>query len=176
MKLFHTQGLLLCLLLGGCPSWQHQPAPLPPEVTEAGVRARLFIPTQREADSERILRAAFEPGPESELSVFTLVDAVGYARRHSPRLRSVRATLDGAKGREEVAFAAFLPEVGIASQSGATSRNLGPGIPSVTGFLLTSGFATHSYAQGLLQLQWTVYDFGRRAARYHQATARQRIA
>ena len=177
MKLFHTQGLLLCLLVGGCLSWQHQPAPLPPEVTEAGVRARLLIPTQRGAEEgERILRAAFEPEPQSEPSVFTLADAVAYARGHSPRLRSVRATLDGAKGQEQVAFAAFLPEVGIASQSGATSRNLGPGVPSVTGFLLSSGFATHSYAQGILQLQWTVYDFGRRVARYHQATARQRIA
>ena len=176
MRPFHIPGLLLCLLLSGCLSWQHQPAPLPPEVTEAGVRARLFIPTQREAASERIVRAAIEPEPEAESSVFTLGDALAYARRQSPRLKSVRATLDSAKGHEQVAFAAFLPEVGFFSQSGATSRNLGPGIPALTGFLLSSGFETHSYAQGVLQLQWTVYDFGRRAARYHQATARQRIA
>lgn len=176
MKLFHTQGLLLCLLLGGCPSWQHQPAPLPPEVTEAGVRARLVIPTERGADSERIERAAFEPEPQSEPSVFTLGDAVDYARRHNPRLRSVRATLDGAKGQEEVAFAAFLPEVGIYGQSGATSSNQGPGVPTYTGFLLSDGTGAHSYAQGLVGLQWMVYDFGRRAARYHQVSARQRIA
>jgi outer membrane protein len=176
MRLFHIQGLFLCLLVGGCPSWQHQPAPLPPELSDAGVRARLLIPTQHAGERERLVSTTSEPAPESELSVFTLADAVAYAQRHNPRLRSVKATLGGAKGQEEVAFAAFLPEVGIYGQSGATSRNMGPGVPSLTGFLLTDGVGTHSYAQGLLQLQWIVYDFGRRTARHQQAIARQRIA
>jgi len=152
------------------------PAPLPPELSEAGVRARLLIAAQPGTDRDPLVRPVSELQPESDLSFFTLSDAVAYAQRHSPRLRSVQAAVGGAKGQEEVAFAAFLPEVGFFGQSGSTSRNLGPGIPSNTGFLLSSGFATHNYAQGLLQLQWIAYDFGRRTARHQQAIARQRVA
>jgi len=148
--------------------------PLPPELSEAAVRSRLAIPAAQQDQIAPILRVSAESAPER--SKFSLVDAVEYARRHSPRLQSARAIFEGAKGQEQVAFAAFLPEVGIASQAGANTRNVGPGIPSLTGFLLTSGVGPHQYAQGLGELQWTVYDFGRRTARYHQASARQRVA
>jgi outer membrane protein TolC len=105
-----------------------------------------------------------------------LGDAVAYAQRHSPRLRSARAAIQAASGQEQAAFAAFLPDIEMFSQSGATTHTMGPGIPSLSGFILTSTPGPHSYAQGLLQLQWTVYDFGRRTGRHNQAAARQQIA
>ncbi len=38
----YRTGILVALLLAGCTSW-NRPAPLPPELTEAGVQARLRI-------------------------------------------------------------------------------------------------------------------------------------
>jgi len=113
-----------------------------------------------------------EPGPEA----IPLAGAVTFALQNSPRLRSARAGIERARGEEQAAFAPFLPQVGLQFQSGATSDNEGPGITGPTGFLLTSGTGTHGYAETELQLQWTVYDFGRRAGRRNQAAARARIA
>jgi outer membrane protein len=171
---FGVPVVLVCCLFAGC-GLDHA-MPLPPELTDAGVRSRLLISEPKPAHVESIMPVRADAEADPDRSVFSLGDAVAYAQRHNPRLRSAKATLGGAKGQEEVAFAAFLPEVGIYGQSGATSRNMGPGTPSVTGFLLTDGVGTHSYAQGLLALQWIVYDFGRRTARHQQAVARQRIA
>jgi outer membrane protein TolC len=57
-----------------------------------------------------------------------------------------------------------------------TSPALGPASAGATGIILSSANETHSYAQAELQLQWTVWDFGRTAGRYRQAGARARIA
>src|SRR6266478_9128351 len=111
-----------------------------------------------------------------EAQALSLADAIAFARKNSPRLRSARAGIERARGEEQAAFAPFLPQVGLLFQSGATSNNEGPGITGPTGFLLTSGTGTHGYAETELQLQWTVYDFGRRAGRRNQAAARERIA
>jgi outer membrane protein TolC len=75
-----------------------------------------------------------------------------------------------------VAFAPFLPQIDLLSHGGVTSATLGPVGAGPTGIILTSGNETHSYIQTELQLQWTLYDFGRTAGRYQQAGARARIA
>ena len=167
-------GLVMCILLVACAS--SNDVALPPQLTDAGVRARVAISASNVPRVEPIRSVDSDPTPDSEPLVFSLVEAVAYAQRHSPRLRAARAAIEAAAGREQVAFAAFLPEIGVFSQSGATNHTMGPGVPSSTGFLLTNGDGPHNYVQGLLQLQWTVYDFGRRTGRYNQATARQRIA
>ncbi len=41
---FRVPGLLACCLFAGCAPW-NGPMPVPPELTEAGVRSRLVIPT-----------------------------------------------------------------------------------------------------------------------------------
>jgi outer membrane protein len=184
---FSRPGLLVAVLLAGCTVW-HQPVPVPPELTEAGVQARLRLP----ADPHVPLTAtgvrpgprkhpshtlALNPGVEPEPSAFSLADALAFAQEHSPRLRSARAAIERARGQEEVAFAPFLPDVALLFQSGATSNNEGPGATGPTGFILPSSTpGTHSYVQPELQLLWTVYDFGRRTGRYQQAVARERIA
>src|SRR5437867_10738393 len=117
-KPFRVLGPLACCLLTGC--GLGSPAPLPSELSEAGVRARLLIPTQdipaqHVAEREPIVKTASEPEPESERSVFTLSDAVAYAQRHNPRLRAARAAIESTSGQEQAAFAAFLPDVTIFS-------------------------------------------------------------
>src|SRR5437879_6383496 len=174
-KPFSVPGLLACCLFTGCASW-NDPMPLPHELTDAGVRSRLLISAPEPTRVEPIIAVRADAESDAERSAFTLADSVAYAQRYSPRLRAARAAIQAASGQEQVAFAAFLPDIGVFSQSGATNHPMGPGVPSVTGFLRTSGEGPHTYAQGLLQLQWTVYDFGRRTGRYQQAAARQRIA
>ena len=184
---FYLTGILVSLILAGCTSW-HRPVSMPPELTEAGVQARLRIPADPHvplaATSVRPSPAshpshtlALHTGVEPEPSAFSLADAIAFAQQQSPRLQAARAAIARASGQEQAAFAPFLPEIGLLFQSGATSNNQGPGAPGPTGFILTSSTpGTHSYVQTELQLLWTLYDFGRRAGRYQQAAARERIA
>jgi len=162
--------------------------PIPPELTEAGVQARLRLPAAPHVNladtsvrpsprSHPSQTLALHTGVEPEPSAFSLAEAIAFAQEHSPRLQSARAAIERARGQEQVAFAPFLPEIDFLSQAGATSNNQGPGAPGPTGFIRTSDIpGTHSYVQPELQLLWTVYDFGRRAGRYQQAVARERIA
>lgn len=173
-KPFRVLGLLACCLLTGC--GLGSPAPLPPELSEAGVRARLLIEAQPGTDRDPLVKSVSEPQPESDPSVFTLSEAVANAQRHNPRLRGARAAIESAGGQEQAAFAAFLPDLTSFSQSGATTHPVGPGIPALSGLLLATPVGPHTYTQSIVQLQWTVYDFGRRTGRHNQAAARQRIA
>jgi outer membrane protein len=184
---FYRTGIFVSVLFAGCSSW-HQPLPIPLELTEAGVQARLRIPaeanvnlagtvigsSQRSDSSQALpLNTSVEPEP----AAFSLADAIAFAQQHSPRLRSARAAIERARGQEQAAFAPFLPEIDLLFQSGATRNNQGPGAPGATGFIRTSDDpGTHSYVQAELQLLWTLYDFGRRAGRYNQTVARERIA
>ena len=182
---FYRPGIFVSVLLAGCSSW-HQPVPIPLELTEAGVQARLRIPAEanvnlagtvigssQRSDPSLPLNTSVEPEP----AAFSLADTIAFAQQHSPRLRSARAAIERARGQEQAAFAPFLPEIDLLFQSGATRVNQGPGATGPTGFILTSDApGTHSYAQTELQLLWTLYDFGRRAGRYNQAAARKQIA
>jgi outer membrane protein TolC len=125
-----------------------------------------------------------EPSPDSssggisppEPTVFSLGDAINFALRNNPRLRSARAVIERAHGQEQAAFAPFLPRVDFISQAGVASATLGPGIPGYTGFLIPSTVGTRSYAQADVAMEWTLYDFGRTGGRYRQAVARERLA
>jgi outer membrane protein TolC len=108
---------------------------------------------------------------------FSLGDAVAYALRNSPRLKVATASAERAGGEEVVAFAPFLPEVGWFSRLGVASPILSPGAPGPVGGILPSGLdVVHTFVQAEIDLQWTVWDFGRTSGRYYQAVSRQRIA
>jgi outer membrane protein TolC len=114
------------------------------------------------------------PGPPP---VFSLPQAVTFGLQNNPRLLAARAAIERAQGQEEVAFAPFLPQIDFLSHAGVTSPALGPAPVGLTGIVLaTSTTETHSYAHAELQLQWTLWDFGRRSGHYQQAGARARIA
>ena len=173
------------LLVAGCAPWD-RPLPIPPEVTQAGAAARVVVPRDLNVNpSESVVepgtpgRESAEPapraGPEPERTTFALPDAIAFALRNSPRLRSARAAIERARGQEQVAFAPFLPQVDLLGQYGVVSDTLAPGTAGYAGFLLASGSGTRNYAQTELGLQWTLYDFGRTGGRYHQAVARGHI-
>jgi outer membrane protein len=178
--------LLPLLLIAGCASW-HRPLPIPPEVTQGGVAARILVPLDLDVNpaetvvkpgtaGRAVLGPPVTPSPELEPTTFALADAIAFALRNSPRLRSARAAIERARGQEQVAFAPFLPQIDVLGQYGITSATLAPGIPGPTGFLLANAFGTRNYAETEVGLQWTVYDFGRTGGRYRQAVARGRIA
>jgi len=134
---FYRTGIFVSVLLAGCSSW-HQPMPIPLELTQAGVQARLRIPAeasvnlagtvigsgQRSHPSQALpLNTSVEPEP----AAFSLADAIAFAQQHSPRLRSARAALERARGQEQGAFVPFLPEVDRRFHSAATRGNQGLG-------------------------------------------------
>ena len=175
--------LMPVLLVAGCAPWD-RPLPIPKEVTQAGAAARVVVPRDLNVNpSESVVEPgtpAAEPapsqGPGPERTIFALPDAIAFALRNSPRLRSARAAIERARGQEQVAFAPFLPQIDLFGQYGVVSGTLNPGVPGYTGSLRADGSGTRDYAQTELGLQWILYDFGRTGGRYRQAVARGRIA
>jgi outer membrane protein TolC len=108
--------------------------------------------------------------------VFSLREAIDFGLENNPRLAAALAAIERARGQENVAFSPFLPEIDFLTHEGVTSPALGPASAGATGIIVPTATATHGYAQAELQLQWTLYDFGRTGGRYHQAQARERIA
>jgi outer membrane protein len=174
-------GLRALLLIVGCAGCQGT-LPAPPEVTPAGVAARLLVPPDLNVNpAETVVKPGTPGRPPSSQSAdippsnFTLADAIAFALQNSPRLRSARADIERALGQEQVAFAPFLPQIDLLGQYGVVSATLAPGIPGNEGFILPSSFGTRSYAQTEIGLEWTLYDFGRTGGRYRQAVARERV-
>jgi outer membrane protein TolC len=183
---------LTCLVMAacvpaGCARWNHL---LQPEVTEPAVRERITVSPDTAHALDRTVAdprgpvvsareahpAPAEPAGPADVPVFSLPDAVAFALKNNPRLRAARASVARARGQEQVAFAPFLPEANLLVRYGGTSPNLSPGAPGPVGGILPSGTGPHGFAQAELQLQWTVWDFGRTAGRYGQAVSREHIA
>jgi outer membrane protein TolC len=174
------------LLVAGCAGWP-RPLSTPPEATGPGVAARLLLPHDLDVNPAETVVKPSAPGQASlgqpvsngleiQLTTFALADAIAFALRNNPRLRSARAASERARGQEQVAFAPFLPQIDLLAQYGIVSATLAPGVPGSEGFILPNGFGTRSYAETEVGLQWTLYDFGRTGGRYRQAVARERIA
>jgi outer membrane protein TolC len=96
--------------------------------------------------------------------------------QNNPRLRAALAAIDRARGQEEVAFAPFLPQVDLLNRYVATGKTTLPGSPGPTGVVNVDGPGPYFVYQSELQIQWTLYDFGRTAGRHNQAEVREKIA
>jgi outer membrane protein TolC len=96
--------------------------------------------------------------------------------QNNPRLRSALSAIGRAVGQEQTAFAPFLPQVDMLNRCLATSPTLSPGSPGLVGGILPGGPGPYTALQSEIQIQWTLYDFGRTAGRYRQARMREKIA
>jgi outer membrane protein TolC len=136
-----------------------------------------------------VVRPAGEAGPRVvavdrvPCQTLTLPDAITLAFQMQPRLRASLESIEQARGKEDIAFAAFLPVLSTAYSTGGFDLNVGgagfplpglPGGPAFT-FLPFSGSLpvglnlNTGYELAELKLQWLVCDFGRRLGRYRQA-------
>jgi outer membrane protein TolC len=96
--------------------------------------------------------------------------------QNNPRLRAALAAIERAGGLEAVAFAPFLPQIDLLNRVVATGKSTLPGAPGPTGVVNVTGIGHYAIWQSELQLQWTLYDFGRTAGRYGQASLSEKIA
>jgi outer membrane protein TolC len=175
--------LLLVLQVAGC-ACRRRSLPVPCEVTDAGVAARIVIPPDFDVNpAEAVVKPTTPgqaiPGPssaETERTIFALPEAIAFGLQSNPRLRAARADTERAQGAEQVAFAPFLPQIDLLAQYGVVSATLAPGTVGNEGFLLPSDFGTRNYVQTEIGLEWTLYDFGRTGGHYRQAVARERIS
>jgi outer membrane protein TolC len=110
------------------------------------------------------------------IPVFSMADAIAFGLQNNPRLRVAREAIARAQGLEQVAFAPFLPQIDMLTRTGVTSNNLSPGSPGPVGGIIGTGDGNHGFAQAEVDLQWTVWDFGRTSGQYGQAVSRERIA
>jgi outer membrane protein TolC len=133
------------------------------------------------------LTPATLPAPSNESDVsrdvcqtLSLPDAISLAYRLQPRLRASLASIRQAQGKDDIAFAAFLPMVSTAYSVGAYDLNVGgvglplPNSPPFT-FIPPAGAIPvgldiqTGYELAELKLEWLICDFGRRNGLYHQA-------
>jgi outer membrane protein TolC len=113
----------------------------------------------------------------------TLSDAIALSFELQPRLRASLESIEQARGKEDIAFAAFLPSVSAGYSVGGYHIQAGgvgfpiPGVPNSPNFTILpalgaipvglQGQTGFEFAE--LKLQWLVCDFGRRLGRYRQA-------
>jgi outer membrane protein len=105
----------------------------------------------------------------------SLPEAIRLGLQYNPRLQAALAAIERARGQQEAAFAPFLPQIDLLNRYVATGKSTLPGSPGPTGVVNVTGIGHYSVYQSELQLQWTLYDFGRTAGRYGQAGMRERI-
>jgi outer membrane protein TolC len=127
------------------------------------------------------------PAQQSEAAceparTLTLIEAIALAFQLQPRLRASQESIEQAQGREDIAFAAFLPSLAGSYfvgdyhvQAGGTGFPI-PGVPNSPNFTILPFLGsvpvglqgTTSFEFAELKLQWLVCDFGRRLGRYNQ--------
>ena len=134
---------------------------------------------------------AAAPNAEAELPIFTLEEALAYARQHQPSLQAAQARIEVARRGAMAVHSEWLPRLGAAAQiyyatmnnSSASQITVRPlDLPSVGGNH-TSGPYSQMFASTLVGIgvRQTIYDFGRlaalsAAADAETAAARQRAS
>jgi outer membrane protein TolC len=179
----------LCLFVGCSYLSSSHPSPLPAELAPDRVRADLTPTVTLDTVAQPVAESK-PAGPVparagNDLSsgtsdgaalVLALPQAVELGLQNNPRLTAALAAIERAQGEEQAAFAPFLPQFDLLTHGGVCSPSLGPASAGASGIVLVSGNGTHSFYQAELQLQWTIWDFGRTAGRYRQAGAQTRSA
>lgn len=180
------RAMLALLLIAGCTS-RRSTSTVGPPMPSTGVVSRVLIDPDLDVNSTATVIKTESPNPTAAsselqadvgdgLSTFALQDAIAFGLQNNPRLRSAQATINRARGQEQVAFAPFLPQIDLLSEYGVISETLAPGTPGPVGLILPGALGTRTYTETELGLQWMLYDFGRTDGRHRQSVARERVA
>src|SRR5262249_6745801 len=126
-----------------------------------------LLPEQPKSDSNQ---QTLPPPRRDTDRALTLEDAIALAFQNQPRLRIFRAGVEQARGREESAFAPYLPVISAYSRAFMANDPNGPsgGLP-LPALELGTARGSQSFALQELLLQWTLWDFGRTYGRHQQA-------
>jgi outer membrane protein TolC len=130
-------------------------------------------------------QAAATPG-----QTLNLMDAIDLAFQLQPRLKASLESIAQARGREDIAFSAFLPVVSAGYSIGGFNLGVGgtglpiSGLPNSPAFnflppggALPVGLNVESgYGLAELKLEWMICDFGKRSGLYDQASLAVDIA
>jgi outer membrane protein TolC len=136
----------------------------------------LPAPTPLSDDKDRASEANLphEVGPEPAAmsgectGPITLPEAIDLALRYQPRLRVYEERIEEARGRSDVAFAPFLPQVNLIQRAFAGENPNTDGFPlPLSEYSDAKGYQTYEVTE--MYMQWTLWDFGRTYGRYRQA-------
>lgn len=168
---------VLLLSLSGCALF-HTEAPV------AALRERILPPPETSksspdpletGDAETLLPCVSAATSEP----LTLVQAVDLGLRLNPRLELMRARITRANANEQIAFADYLPEARLSLRHlEGTPRSEPfalPTMPTDVGNIAPLG-PSDRFDRAELAVQWTMWDFGRRAGRFGQAVSATEIA
>ena len=119
---------------------------------------------------------SLDSGPAEKL---TFAAAIDLAYRMNPSIQSARKRLEIARAGKDIAYADFLPELDLGYRHVVgDTRPTGfvlPTLPTAIGNVAFGGSA-EEFDVAELRAQWTLWDFGRRSARYGQSLITEEIA
>ena len=169
-------------VLAGCESFLHAPN------TDAALAERILPNMDSQPPRlETTVDAKPDPGcPEPHANLdqlpngpLSLDQALGLANQNNPRLKQMQARVDIARAGKTIAFAEFLPEANtILRHVQGTPSSEKFGLPTIPTYLgnVSFGGTSDSFQTAELNLQWTIFQFGRAAGRYGQANDAVEIA
>jgi outer membrane protein len=109
----------------------------------------------------------------------TFAAAIDLAYRMNPSIQSARKRLEIARAGKDIAYADFLPELDLGYRHVVgDTRPTGfvlPTLPTAIGNVAFGGSA-EEFDVAELRAQWTLWDFGRRSAKYGQSLITEEIA
>jgi outer membrane protein TolC len=146
----------------------------PPDLTPVcSAKPPAPVPCPEPVEDASILKGA-------DAKPLSLDHAIALAQQNNPTLERMGEQIARAEGGQQVSFAEFLPESRVLYRhiEGAPSSEPFslPTLPTNLVGNVAYGGASDSFDLAELHLQWTLCDFGRRAAHYGQANTALDIA
>lgn len=152
----------------------------PPEASPPGeeeLPAPRHLP--RFETSESLEPVDYQPESPTAGPPLTLEQAINMSLSASPTIEAMRERVAQAEGGRQIAFAEFLPQSKVMYRNiagaGDPREFVLPTIPTYVGNLAFGGASDH-FSLAELNVQWTLWDFGRTCGRYGQAVSQVEIA
>ena len=154
----------------------NEPVASQQQATLGGIAALPQQPEQIEAPPVNLPPVENAPAASAtDGQVLTVPTAISMAFQLQPRLKATLESIRQARSNQDIAFAAFLPVLRGGYSVGGYGLDVnGAGIPLPTPFTFIPGVGSipvnfnvqSGYDLAELNLQWLIYDFGRRTSLY----------
>jgi outer membrane protein TolC len=160
------------------PAAYNEPAASQQQTTPTGIPASTLSQKPEQIAAPPVNLPPLENAPaavSADGQVLTVPAAISMAFQLQPSLKATLESIRQARSNQDIAFAAFLPALrGGYSVGGYGLEVNGAGIPLPTPFTFIPGVGSipvnfniqSGYDLAELNLQWLIYDFGRRTSLY----------